>query len=139
MKSIKTLSAITIAAFMLMSFFPAPAFIKNNLIEKKSPQAVKVRWEKESYDFGDIEHAKPVTVNFTFSNQGDEPILVSDVVTSCGCTASDYTKEPILPGKSSSVKVTYNAAAIGAFTKKITVNFNDPTLKKVLMIKGNVK
>jgi len=138
MKSLKFLFATAIASCMVMAFTPATATDNNAGAIKKSPFAIIVSWEKESYDFGNIEHSKPVTVNFTFTNKGDEAILVSDVVTSCGCTASDYSKEPVMPGKSSSIKVTYNAAATGAFTKNITVNFSDPVSKKLLMIKGVV-
>jgi hypothetical protein len=131
LKMIKTVFALSIAAFVQLSFTPKPAILKSTV--------TTISWEKESYDFGEIAQAKPVFTSFTFTNQGNEPILVSDVVTSCGCTASNYSKEPIMPGKSSSIKVTYNAANVGAFAKTITVNFNDVTAKKVLTIKGAVK
>jgi len=139
MKSINMLAVAALSSCMLMAFAPTTATTNNTATEQRTTATILVSWEKDSYDFGTIEHAKPVTVNFTFTNNGDEPILVSDVATSCGCTASDYSKEPILPGKSSSVKVTYNASATGAFTKTITVNFSDPASKKVLLIKGTVK
>lgn len=138
MKSITTLSAFCIALIMLSSFTTAPAIIKSAPVDYTT-SAYSVLWEKESYDFGEIAQAKPVSTDFTFTNNGDEPIIISDVVTSCGCTASDYSKAPILPHKSGSIKVTYNAAAIGAFSKSITVNFNDAASKKVLQIKGTVK
>jgi hypothetical protein len=134
LKMIKTITALSITAFVLLSFKPAPFFVKHMAIK-----AAVISWEKESYDFGVIVQAKPVSASFTFTNKGNEPILVSDVVTSCGCTASDYSKEPIMPGKSSSIKVTYNAANIGAFSKSVTVNFSDASAKKVLVIKGTVK
>ena len=101
--------------------------------------AAKVLWVTESHDFGEIPQGKPVSVEFNFTNTGDEPLLIADVKTSCGCTASDYTKEPVAAGKSSKIKVTYNAAAIGVFTKAITVNFSDAASQKVLTIKGTVK
>ena len=99
----------------------------------------KISWVKDVHDFGEIPQGKPVTVEFSFANTGDEPLLIADVVPSCGCTASDYSKEAIAPGKSSSIKVTYNAASTGSFSKTITVNFVDGSLRKLLSIKGTVK
>lgn len=137
MKQIKTLAilAVAIASVTLMSFLSSP--ISNKLSD--GYHLVKVAWAKESHDFGTIPQGKPVSVEFTFTNEGDEPLLVADVVASCGCTASEYSKETIAPGKSSKIKATYNAATIGAFNKSITVNFSDAAAKKILNIKGTVK
>jgi hypothetical protein len=99
----------------------------------------KVNWVKDNHDFGEIVQGKPVAVEFSFTNTGDEPLLIADVLASCGCTASDYSKEPVAAGKSSKIKVIYNAASMGSFSKTITVNFVDAALKKVLNIKGTVK
>ncbi len=138
MKQIKTFSIIAIACIALMSFTTLSASNSQSLISAVS-NFIKVSWEKETHDFGEIPQGKPISVAFTFTNAGDTPLLIADVATSCGCTASDYSKEPIAPGKSSKIKVTYNAANMGAFTKSITVNFSDAEAKKVLMIKGTVK
>jgi len=138
MKKIKTFAflAITLSSFAFMSFKPSNNNAAHSIIYAN---LVKVFWVKESHDFGDIPQGKPVSIEFVFTNNGDEPLLVADVVTSCGCTASDYTKEPIAPGKSSKIKVTYNAVAEGVFNKTITVNFNHVASTKILNIKGMVK
>ena len=138
MKQIKTLSIIAITCIALMSF-TSLSMVNYQTIVNASDSFIKVAWAKESHDFGEIPQGKPVSVEFAFTNTGDAPLLIADVATSCGCTASDYSKEPIAPGASSKIKVTYNAANIGAFTKTITVNFSDAEAKKVLMIKGTVK
>jgi len=138
MKQIKTLSIIAITCIALTSF-TSLSMVNNQTIVNASDSFIKVAWAKESHDFGEIPQGKPVSVEFAFTNTGDAPLLIADVATSCGCTASDYSKEPIAPGASSKIKVTYNAANIGAFTKTITVNFSDAEAKKVLMIKGTVK
>jgi hypothetical protein len=138
MKQIKTLSIIAITCIALMSF-TSLSMVNNQTIVNASDSFIKVAWAKESHDFGEIPQGKPVSVEFAFTNTGDAPLLIADVATSCGCTASDYSKEPIAPGASSKIKVTYNAANMGAFTKTITVNFSDAEAKKVLMIKGTVK
>ena len=85
MKSITTVSAIGFALIMLSSFTTAPAIIKP-VAMGYTTSSYSVLWEKENYDFGEIAQAKPVSTDFTFTNNGDEPIIISDVVTSCGCT-----------------------------------------------------
>ncbi|MBL0356491.1 MAG: DUF1573 domain-containing protein [Chitinophagaceae bacterium] len=137
MKQIKTITVaiLALASVSLMSFKVSSLSNKFNI----ACNAVKVNWVKESHDFGEIPRGKPVSIEFEFTNTGDEHLLIADVATSCGCTASDYTKEPIAPGRSSKVKVSYNAAAAGSFTKTITVNFQDASLKKTLEIKGTVR
>ncbi len=133
-----TLSAITAVALMsfqsssntLKPVYPATA------IGTFSP---KVLWAKDSHDFGEIQQGTPVSVEFKFTNEGDDSLIITDVATSCECTASDYSKEPIAPGKSSKIKVTYNAVAKGSFTKTITVKSNDKDAVKMLTIKGMVK
>jgi hypothetical protein len=137
MKQIKTIAFIAIAfsSFAFMSFTTS----NSTPVHSKITNLIKVSWAKESHEFGEIPQGKPVSIEFVFTNNGDEPLLVADAVASCGCTASDYSKEPIMPGKSSKIKVTYNAANVGAFTKTVTVNFSDAASKKVLNIKGTVK
>ncbi|MES2849552.1 MAG: DUF1573 domain-containing protein [Bacteroidota bacterium] len=135
MKQIKMIAIIAIASVSFMSFTVG----KKQSTADFAYNIAKINWIKESHDFGEIAQAKPVTVEFAFTNTGDEPLLIADVVPSCGCTASDYSKEPIAPGKLSKIKITYNAASVGSFAKTITVNFQDAGLKKVLNIKGTVK
>lgn len=101
--------------------------------------APKVEWKKDVHDFGEIEQGKPVSVEFTFTNNGNEVFLISDVIPSCGCTAPVFPKEPIAPGRSAKIKVTYNAVNRGIFSKTITVKSNESGADKILTIKGTVK
>ena len=140
MKKITILSFTIIASLMLMSFQQLPISWTDAKFENLSALPVaKANWAKDTHDFGEIPRSVPVSVEFSFTNTGDAALIIKDVITSCGCTASDYTREPIMPGKSSKIKVTYNAANPGAFTKTITVNSNDVEAAKVLQIKGTVK
>ena len=135
MKKMILCAVVAVASCTFMSF-TWPSSVKMNMLSTGTAQ---VTWGNEIYDFGEIPQGKPVTIEFTFTNSGNEAILVSEVVPSCGCTASDYPKEPVAPGKSSKITVTYNAVSLGVFSKNITVNFQDPALKKLLQIKGTVK
>ena len=94
-----------------------------------------------TYDFGDIvETSGPASHVFTVMNNGEMPLVISRVVASCGCTTPDWTKEPIAPGKTGEIKVTYTPAGRpGKFVKTISVYSNGKADGNyVLTIRGNV-
>ena len=96
-------------------------------------------WTMTVHDFGKIPVNKPVTHEFRFTNSGNSPLIISSVQASCGCTVTDYSKDPIAPGGEGFVKATYNAATVGIFTKTVTVNANSQQSAVKLMIKGEVE
>ena len=100
--------------------------------------ASTVLWKAESIDVGQIPQGTPKAIVFEFKNTGKTAVVITNVKGSCGCTATDYTKEPILPGKSAKVTATYNAANKGAFTKTVTVTTSAETTPKILTLKGTV-
>jgi len=89
-------------------------------------------------DYGTIEQGSNGECEFKFTNKGKSPILLTNVAASCGCTIPEWPKEPILPGKSSSIKVSYNTNIQGNFHKSITVSSNAINNTLILQIKGNV-
>ena len=95
-------------------------------------------WSQTTFDFGKIKQNEPVTNTFEFVNTGTEPLVISSVKASCGCTVTDYTKDPIAPGAKGYVKATYNAARAGQFTKTVSVNANTEDAIVQLTIKGEV-
>jgi len=103
-----------------------------------NPNAPVVKWDKIVNDFGDIALAIPKTADFILTNVGKEPLIISSVRASCGCTNPKFSQEPVLPGKTSVVSATYNAAAPGVFSKTVTVITNADPNPVVLIIKGNV-
>lgn len=140
MQKIRILSYSMMATLVLMSFSPIQFSAAKSRAHASNPlTAASIKWENDLHDFGEIPQSVPVSVEFAFTNTGDEPLIIKEVLTSCGCTASNYAKEPIMPGKSSTIKVSYNAANAGSFSKTITVNSNDKNASKVLLIKGFVK
>ena len=72
---------------------------------------------------------------------GEQPLVINQAVASCGCTVPKYTKEPILPGKSGEIEVTYNGAgkALGHFKKSITVRTNGKVEITRLYIEGEME
>ncbi len=93
----------------------------------------------QSFDFGKIKQGTPVTHEFKFTNTGVVPMIITNVQASCGCTTPAWTKEPIAPGGEGFIKATYNAAALGAFNKSVTVTANVENGFVQLSIKGEVQ
>ncbi|MBC7572456.1 MAG: DUF1573 domain-containing protein [Spirosoma sp.] len=95
-------------------------------------------WVKTTHDFGRIQQGKPVTTEFKFTNKGQLPLIINNAKGSCGCTGVEYPKEPVTPGATGTIKATYNAAALGAFNKSVTVESNAEGGTTTLYMKGQV-
>lgn len=103
----------------------------------QNPDA-NMKFKTEEHNFGNIPEGPAVSTDFEFTNTGKEPIVLSGVQASCGCTTPTWTKEPVLPGKTGKVTATYNTQGRpGNFVKTITINSNVGT--KVVKITGNVE
>lgn len=76
--------------------------------------------------------------SFTLTNTGNQPLLITSARASCGCTNLKYSQEPILPGKSTELSVTFNGSGNGAFRKSITVQTNASENPTILQITGKV-
>ena len=98
-----------------------------------------IAWNENTHDFGKVKQNDPAEVTFTFKNTGDAPVVVTSARSSCGCTVAEYTKEPVKPGATGTVKATYNSARVGAFNKSVTVTFEGNSTPDVLTIKGEVE
>jgi hypothetical protein len=122
----------------------ATAHAQDNTAKEQPAEQVKVEmaqfnWvDGTTHDFGKIEQGKPVTFVFKFTNTGKVPLVITDVRPSCGCTAADYTREPIAVGKEGYIKATYNAASAGAFSKTVNIQANIEGQAVPLVIKGEV-
>lgn len=105
--------------------------------DKPTAQGDVLSLKETEYDFGKIPQGKPVTHVFFFTNTGSTPLSLQNVQASCGCTTPEWSKDSIPAGASSKITVGYNAANEGAFTKSITLTYNDTQSKQVI-IKGEV-
>lgn len=104
-----------------------------------NPNAPKMKFKEETFDFGELAEGPQATHEFKFTNTGKEPLVLSNVRASCGCTTPSWPKEPVLPGKESAIVVTYNTQGRpGPFTKSITINSNSDEPNKIIIIKGEV-
>ena len=99
-----------------------------------------ITFEKTEHDFGKINESDGrVSTVFTFKNQGMAPLVLTNVRASCGCTTPTWTKEPVEPGQTGSITVTYNPnGRPGKFSKTITITSNATEATKKVYIKGEV-
>ena len=103
-----------------------------------NPNAAEITFKKDVHDFGTLKNGAPAEYEFEFTNTGKEPLIISDAKGSCGCTVPQWPKEPIAPGKSGKIKVTYDSKRTGNIDKKVTITSNAKTNPKEIFIKGNV-
>lgn len=125
MKTILALLAFVIAV---------PVFAQDDNAKSASP----VEFKAMKRSFGKIPQGTPVTTEFTFTNSSGKPVVIESAVAGCGCTTPEYPKTPVLNGKTEKIKVTYNAANPGAFTKTVTVKFANVAEPVILTIDGEV-
>jgi len=104
-----------------------------------NPNAPILTVAEPAYDFGTVVEGPQITHDFKIKNEGKEPLILSNVHASCGCTIPTWPKEPILPGKESVISATYNTSGRpGHFTKSITIESNSSGGNKVINITGEV-
>lgn len=100
--------------------------------------ASPVSFTDVKHSFGKIKQNVPASYVFNLKNVGGKPLIIENATAQCGCTTPEYSKSPIMKGKSSTIKVTYNAANPGPFTKTVTVKFLNVAEPTILTIDGEV-
>lgn len=104
--------------------------------DKTAAEVMKVNTEK--HDFGKIKQGVPVTTEFVISNTSGQPLIVENVTAGCGCTTPEWSKEPVMAGGSTKIKVGYNAVAMNKFEKDVFVKIAGVSQPKALKITGEV-
>jgi hypothetical protein len=139
MKQIFTL----ITSFFILSAITAQTRDSHTKVAKniegevnKIPESISLK--ETEFDFGKIPQGKPVTHLFEVVNVGTDSLKISNVTASCGCTTPEWERNSIIaPNGNTTIKVGYNAASAGTFTKTITITYNDAQTK-MITIKGEV-
>lgn len=115
----------------------AAAFIGSMAVkaqDAKVDEVIKVNTEK--FDFGKIKQGVPVSTYFEVTNVSDKPVVIENAWGSCGCTTPEVPKEPIAPKSTVKLKVNYNAAAMGQFTKDVSIKLAGVNEVKKVIITG---
>ena len=97
--------------------------------EQAIAEGPAITFEETSFDFGDIYQGDKVEHVFQLENTGTQPLIITNVQTTCGCTATEWPREPVLPGGTASLKVNFDSSGkYGRQNKVITVisNANSP-------------
>ena len=112
-----------------------------SLVSALQEEAVFTVVGESTHDFKTIKEADgEATHAFKIKNEGKTPLVISKVTSTCSCTTAEFTKEPIAPGDTVEIKVTYDPAnRIGPFTRTVSVYSNGSKGTNVLTIKGNVE
>ncbi|HOW32270.1 MAG TPA: DUF1573 domain-containing protein [Bacteroidales bacterium] len=120
---------------------PADVIMNPNTASGKTdPDALPViTFDKDFHDFGKLTSGEKVTYAFKFTNTGKGLLLISKVSTSCGCTVSEYPKEPIKPGQGGTIDVSFDSEGrMGLQNKTITVFSNTQPPTNLLRIQASV-
>ncbi len=114
------------------------AGVVNNATAQAKP---KIVFDKTEHNYGSFKESDGnQTATFEFTNQGTVPLILNSVQAACGCTAPDWTRQPVPPGGKGNIKLAYNPAnRPGAFSKTATVQSNADVPVVVLTISGRVE
>lgn len=98
-----------------------------------------IEFDKTEHNFGDIKEGEKVSTDFIIKNTGKGDLLIVSAQGSCGCTVPEPPKEPIKPGQSAPIKVTFDSAGKpGQQEKTVTITSNTANGKETCKILANV-
>lgn len=120
---------------ILISFMQAQAQTKKDKPEMAFDKTID---GVTGHDYGSIVFGANGKVDFTFTNQGTTPLIITDVKSSCGCTIPSWTKEPVAPGQRGNIKIEYNTSLPGMFNKTVVVYSNANNSPVRIEIRGKV-
>lgn len=124
-KKIETMKKLALIALVTLVSFAANA-------------QAKISFKSETVDYGEISKGSDGIRVFEFTNTGDQPLIISDVKSSCGCTVPKKPDGPVAAGATSTIQVKYDTNRVGPIRKTITVYSNADEPIKALKIKGEI-
>lgn len=99
----------------------------------------QIEFAESVFDFGQVKEGEIVEHEYTYTNTGTAPVILSQVSASCGCTTPSYTQTPVLPGKSGEVKVSFDSnGQVGKQQKIVTIVSNADNRVTTIQLKGEV-
>lgn len=84
----------------------------------------RITSDKKTHNLGQISWKMPVSVDYTISNTGNQPLVLNHITTSCACAVAEWTQTPIQPGETGKVTVAYDAKMLGRFNKSVGIYSN---------------
>ncbi len=137
---LKNLLLIMICAFT-MSIVSAQMEVvplDQNKIQTPSDGGPVMEFDSKTVDYGTMkQHGEPLRV-VSFTNTGDEPLVIKNCKGSCGCTVPTWPKEPIMPGESGEIEIRYATNRLGKINKTVRITTNEGTDPHVLKVVGEI-
>ena len=125
--------------FLFVLFLSIQVFAQSTEADAEVQTGPTITFEEKSHNFGEINQGEKVQYDFVYKNTGSEPLIISNVRTSCGCTAPNWSKEPLPVGESATLKIVFNSAGKrGMQNKIITITSNATNNPERVKITGNV-
>lgn len=112
----------------------------SKLTAEQKANAAKIEFTSKTWNLNNVKSGDKVDFEFKYTNKGKSPLSIHKVFASCGCTVAKFDSKPIAPGKSGTIKVSFDSKGKeGSQNKTVTVISNDPTDSKIILwIKGTV-
>lgn len=127
-----------IFVFLFSIFFVQSVIAQQATVEEEA-DGPRITFAEDTKDFGDIVQGDKVSHTFEFENTGTEPLILSNVLTTCGCTATSWPREPIAPGETSKIEVSFNSTGKkGRQNKVVTVVSNAVNAQERVKLITNV-
>jgi len=125
--------------FRNLLFAALLVLVFSGVVLAQDEQAPVFTFSDQKHDFGDIVQGNVVEHSFEFTNTGNMPLIISNVITTCGCTAPSWPKEPVKPGEKAKIKIVFNSTGkIGRQNKVVTILSNTSNQKERLHIQANI-
>lgn len=144
----KTLKLLTVLGFAVLiscsgNSTQVPASVVNipNTASGNNDKSMLpvLKFSQVEHDFGKIIQGEKVSYSFKFKNTGNLDLVIASVITSCGCTASDYPKVPVKPGEEGVIDASFDSDGKQGFqNKELTVVANTQPSNTILTIKAMV-
>lgn len=120
-----------------------PTAAKKDVAAAPVGPLTSVKFDENTFDFGEVMEGEKVVHSYKFTNTGKEPLIISNAKGSCGCTVPSWPREPIAPGDSGEIKVQFDSKGKGKVggnnqSKKVTITANTDPAQTFLTIKGKV-
>ena len=133
----KVFRFVSIALLLITISAKAQPGRKTITLEAEGQPSLK--FEEILHDFGNIVDGTQASYEFKYTNTGKSPLILTDVKPPCSCTTPEWPKDPLLPGKSAKIKVTFDSKGKpGSFSKTIEVKHNGESVRDYITIKGMV-
>ncbi|MGB4654130.1 MAG: DUF1573 domain-containing protein [Bacteroidales bacterium] len=126
---------ITLISLLLISVV---GFSQSSETVVDTTRKAVIKFENTVHNYGNIITGSDGTAEFRYKNTGNSPLIITNIVATCGCTVPQWDRAPVMPGGTGTLLIKYDTKRLGTINKSATVNTNAKNSSVVLFLKGNV-